>query len=132
MTDLTLATQDAVFAALSAGGTSALAPVYQHVPENTQPPAVIVGDIEVEAIGGKDGGLDRNVVTIVSFYRGPARKGLYAIMAANRAALDDQPLASAAAILSRPVFLNATDDLGEDGETYQGVQQFEIIAQPIG
>jgi hypothetical protein len=43
MIDLLAATQDAFFTALKAALDPGIVPVFQHVPENTQPPFVMVG-----------------------------------------------------------------------------------------
>ena len=130
MPDLATATQDAIYAALNVTAVTDLAPVYQHVPENTDPPIVIVGDINFEPIGAKDGGLDRASAEIVSFYRGPKRAGLYDIQAVIRDALDGQSIAATGALFSHPVQVSSEAELLEDGITYQGIQTFELIVQP--
>ncbi|HEX2594803.1 MAG TPA: DUF3168 domain-containing protein [Rhizomicrobium sp.] len=133
MADMMQATQDAVFAALDAAHKAvnpSLATVRQHVPENTLPPLVIVGDMDAENVGGKGERTDKIVIDVVSIYRGTARRGLLAIMAINRDALEDQEISAPGAAFSTPRFLSANTALGEDGATYAGVQQFEIYAEP--
>lgn len=130
MVDTLQATQDAIFAALDAVIPSDLALVRQAVKQDTQPPFVIVGDMDVEA-AAKGSRFDRITIEVHSVYRGAARRGLLAIMAAVRDALDDQPLDdTGGCTFSTPSFISAGTALGDDGVTYAGVIQFEVFAEP--
>jgi hypothetical protein len=130
MTDLTFAAQDATFDTLNVAAVTDLAQVLQHVPENTQPPVVVIGDITVVPIGGKDGGLDELTIEIITMFRGPKRSGLLAIQHAVRSTLEGAELSAAGALLSPPVFESSDDEILEDGITYLGTQRFSTIAQP--
>jgi len=130
MPDLKLAAQTAIYAALNVPAVTALAPVYQHVPDDTQPPAVVIDRMNVTAIGGKGGGLDLIEFDILTFIREPGREHLTPIMTAVRALLEEQALpAQSGVALSRPVFEADEDDVSEDGQTYSGLQRFSLVAQ---
>lgn len=128
MTDLLTATQDAVFAAVSAGVTAA--PVVVNVPENWQPPLVVIGSIEATNIGGKDGGLEQHAITLHYVYRGGQRRLLYAMMHEGRSALEAADLSAPGAEFGDAVWDSSSDQVAEDGVTYQGEQTFNIIVQP--
>lgn len=132
MIDLAAAVQTAVFAALDVPAVTNLASLHQHVPENSVPPLVIVDDISLAPIGGKDGGLDRATVTIVTVMRKPKRAVLYALQSAVRSALEYRTIAATGALFSQPEQTGQDTALLEDGETYQGTQTFDIIVQPDG
>ena len=128
MTDLARATQTALYQRLSS--TVTLAPVFQHVPERTAPPVVIVGEIVIDPVGAKDGRFERHEVDIVTVIEGPARLPLYAVQDEVRAAIDGIALPAQSGVeLSPPVLLSSTAQLLED-VTYYGSQRFLIFAQP--
>ena len=129
MPDLQTAVQDAFFAALNVASVTSLAPVTQHVPEDTQPPIVIIGQIGLEPVGIKAGGFDHATVEIVTEARGPKRALLFAIQSAVRAALEGKPIAAVGVILSPPAFAGSDTDQLEDGVTYIGTQRFETFVQ---
>lgn len=131
MTDLVTPTQDAVFAALSAGVPAELGGAHQHVRQNTQPPLNIITDIDVEAGDDRDGLPERMTVTIVSIYAGEDRRQLLAQLAAVRGALHGATLKSDVADLGAPTFLSASvSGVADDGRTYAAVSLFEIFAEP--
>ena len=129
MTDILTATQNAFYAALNVTGVTSLGTLVQHVPEDSNPPLIIVGDISLEPLGGKDGGLDRAKVEIVTISRAPKRAILFAMQAAVRAALDGMPISATGATFSPPVQTASDGQLIEDGLTYIGTQQFETFVQ---
>jgi hypothetical protein len=131
MIDSASAVQQASFAALN--GTTAvtdLAEVWQAPPEDSQPPLVLIGDVSLEPIGGKDGGLDRATFEIVTLIREPDQTALFALQMAVRNAIDGQAITASGALISLPTFLSADVEMLEDGETYMGTQRFETIVQP--
>jgi hypothetical protein len=129
MTDLALAVQEGVYGALTAGVT--LGQVFQHVPENTPPPVVIIGEDDVDpTIGGKGERFERHELTILTVVQGPGKRPLRLLQEQVRAALDNRPITAAGANLSDPVFLSVTDQLLADGLTYYGEQRFLIFAEP--
>lgn len=105
--------------------------VYQHVPENAQPPYIAIAAITAEPIGGKDGGLDRVQFDIETWYRGEARRHLLHVQGMVHDRLDGAALpVQPGALLSAPAFEGADDTLLDDGKTYAGTQRFTLIAQP--
>lgn len=136
MFDAATAVQEAAFGALDVAAVTNLgAAVWQHVPEATpeEPlalPIVVVGDIALEPIGGKDGGLDRASFEIITMSDKPDRSELSKIQAAVRGELDRRTITANGAILSQPVFVSAEGELLEDGVTYLGKQKFETLIQP--
>jgi hypothetical protein len=131
MIDSASAVQQASFAALNgATAVTDLAEVWQSPPEDSQPPLVLIGDVSLEPIGGKDGGLDRATFEIVTLVRQPDQTALFALQMAVRNALDEQTITATGALISNPVFLSAEVEMLEDGETYMGTQRFETIVQP--
>jgi hypothetical protein len=88
-----------------------LAPVYQHVPQNTSPPVTIIADQFPEDIAGKDGSAQRIEFEIVNVIRGPARKPLNAAQQQVRDALHNwtpEHLATASSPDSgNPAYINA-------------------------
>lgn len=137
MIDTASAVQKAIFAKLNgSAAVTNVAPVFQHVPEKDDSgddvdlPLVIIGNVSLEPIGGKDGGLDRATFEVITFVREPDQTALFALQSAVRNALEDQPVTADGALISNPVFQASDAELMEDGETYQGTQRFEVIAQP--
>lgn len=130
MTDLLTAAQDAIFDALNVPAVTDIAPVFQHVPEDTQPPVVIIGAMNRTAAGAKDSIMDRITIEIVTLYRAPSRRHVFELMAAVRDALEGKALTAIGATLSAPAEETAEDDLLPDGQTYTGVQRFALFASP--
>jgi hypothetical protein len=87
MTNAASAVEAAAFAALSAGVSGA--PVFQHVPEGTPNPVVVIGSIELKRMGTKDASRDRQgLVTIGYLTEGEERRPLHALQEQVEAALD--------------------------------------------
>lgn len=123
--------QDAVYALLNHASVTDIAPVYQHVPDNTDPPVVIIGTITLEGDGAKSGApLDRATIEIITLTREPAREALHELMAAVRDRLEGAELTAPDSILSPLEFQADDDDLLDDGVTYVGTQRFALWAQP--
>lgn len=129
MPDFATAVQNAFFAALNVPSVTSLAPVMQHVPEDTAPPVVIIDQIGLEPVEVKGGGFDHATVEIVTIYRGEKRADLFAIEAAVRAVLENKPITASGATLSNPVFAGHDVQRVEDGVTYIGTQRFETWVQ---
>jgi hypothetical protein len=132
MIDLLQAAQTAVYQQLAAAdGLTALCAVYDHVPQNTQPPMTIVGDLDSENAGGKGEQYEELIVEIVAVYRGSARGPLLDIMHQQRIALDGQSIEHAGVTFGQPEFLGAkTNGPASDGVTYAGISHFRICAEP--
>jgi hypothetical protein len=128
MIDLLTATQDAIYAALNVPAVTALAPVFQHVPEGTAPPYIVVADIDAEP--GEDKGSQAMTVDVVSVHRGKGRRPLLAMMHAVFEALEGQSIAAPGADLECPRWLGSETSPAEDGVTYGALQQFLVSAEP--
>lgn len=124
MTSATNAVEAAVFEALNGNLT---VPVYQHVPEDTPPPVVIIGDIEASPLETK-GDSDRQVsLTITTVIQAEQRKPVLDIQEEIVAALDGASLVKDAWQV-RP-FLESEDAvLLPDGAHYVGTSRYTIWA----
>ena len=130
MPDFKYALQVALGEALEAAEAITIE-VFQHVPEKQEPPFHVIDKMTVTPIGGKDGGLDRIEVDVITEIRAPGREYLSPHMNAVRDTIDDQPLPVQAGVeFSIPRLIAEEDELLEDGQTYVGLQRFEVIAQP--
>lgn len=128
MTDLADAVQAALFASLSAGVTRA--PVFTIVPDNTQPPSVVIGDSQSEQIGGKGSDVERHDVVIRSIIGGTSRRDLFALMKEVKDALHNQPLSFAGALLSPAVLTSGASIRDIEEKVLIGEQSFTVFAQP--
>lgn len=129
--DLMQAAQAAVFGALKAGVDPSLSPVFQHVPENTQPPMIIVGAIDSENDGSKGEQVERMTIEVQAIFRGAKRSQLLAMLHAVRRALALNPLAADGVEFSEPHWLGASaSEAASDGVTYAGIAHFEVFAEP--
>jgi hypothetical protein len=114
------------YAALVAGVT--LATVYQHVPQDTPPPVVIVADMEAERLGTKEGDPDRSIIlSIVCVVEGKARKPLLDLQAEVETVLDGRRATPAGWTLKFS-FQSSDGALLEDGQTYVGTSRFSVLA----
>lgn len=129
------AVQVAVFDALNVPALTGDTEVTQHVrqrkPTDPLRPLVVIAAIALSPEGGKDGGLDRARIDVLTYVREPGRAGLYRRMARVRELLDGAaPVPPAGVLLSAPVLESQSDDLLEDGQTYEGTQTFSCFVQP--
>jgi len=123
MTDLVAAFEKAVFDRLCARVSDAR--VFQNVPERQAPPVVIVGDVDWEDEGEKDGPLLRITVQLVSIVSGPSRKPLNALQASVRDAIDRwTPTATTSVLFGelRVTTASGQEIQGEHGPVYFGQQ----------
>jgi hypothetical protein len=132
MPDLLQAVQDALFAALNVSSVTSKAPVYQHPPNEAQPPLIVIGDISSTPWDHKDEDVEDVLVEIETYFRGPRRAGLLAIQGAVRDALRGKALSATGVILSpaRWISQDAPNANPEDGITYAGLLTFMVTAQP--
>lgn len=127
--DLLTPTQAAVYAALKSRVT--LAPVYDHVKQDTQPDFVKIGAIDGTNEGARDEQREQFIVEVQSVYRGGDRTQLMALMHEVRLSLDGIAIAAAGASFWTPEFLDqAISDAGPDGVTYAGISRFLVSAEP--
>ena len=138
MIDLLQCAQDAAFAlalpleqdADLAAVLGAPAQVLQHVPENTQPPIVIVGDLDTVNDGGKDDQLEQIRVQMQFVYRGPGRAPLLTMMNRARALIHDQRVTVEGGLLHFKWVTGSASIAAVDGITYAGLSEFDVFAQP--
>jgi hypothetical protein len=130
MTDIRTEVQDAIFARLNHASVTDLAALYQHAPNEAQPPLVLIADITCDGEGSKGAGLDRVTFDIITLVREPRRAALHELMAAVRDRLEGAVMTGTAVLISPPEFRNDDDDLLDDGNTYAGTQRFALWAQP--
>lgn len=126
MTNAISAVEADAFAALTAGVT--LAPVHQHVPQDTAPPVVIVADVDAEPFEVKGADPDRKItLAIVCVVQGEARKPLLNMQGEVEAALDGRRSTVGGWTLSY-AFEASDGALLEDGETYVATSRFNVLA----
>lgn len=138
MIDLLQCAQDAAFSMLlpleqDADLTAILgAPVrvLQHVPENTQPPMIIIGDLDTSNEGGKDDQLENVGVQIQFVYRGPGRAPLLTMMSRGRDLLHKQRVTVEGSLLAWTWVRGSASSAATDGITYAGISEFDVFAQP--
>lgn len=135
MDDLLEPAQDALFAALkpieAMGGMPDGLGVFQHVPEDTQPPMIVVGQLASENAEDK-GELGEEITAEIHYvYRGPSRAPLLAMMRAGRGVLQGQEISAAGALFETPRWIAAeASNALADGVTYVGLQIFKFYAEP--
>ncbi|WP_242140868.1 DUF3168 domain-containing protein [Sphingomonas sp. TREG-RG-20F-R18-01] len=130
--DLMDATRAAVFRRLSEQVPNSLCPVFDDVPQNTQPPFLKIGAIDTQNEESRDGQFERLTVEIIAIYRGNNRSVLLKMMHAGRRALDRQALndANVNFLKTRFITASASDASKDDGVTYAGISNYEIFAEP--
>lgn len=123
MSDVIYAVQEGVFALLNA---AYFAPIYVHVPENTQPPYVVIGDIGFEVIDKS--GIQRLTVDVICVHRtgqSGGRKPLMDMLTSIRTTLENvAPIEG-----SSPLHAIKGDVMGvePDGVTYGAHVMFEVF-----
>lgn len=122
---------EAAYSLINVASVTDLAPVHQHVIEDTQPPVVIIGQISLEPIGGKDGGLYLATIPYITMYRGTKGTDAAAIMDAVEAAALNGTLVATGLHPTRIQTVRRDDPVqGEDGATYEGTITAEAMVQP--
>ena len=125
------AVNDAIFAAgITVGGT--VWPVYDTVPQGTQPPFLKIGTVETSDEGRPGEQFERLNVEVIGVYRGGDRADLAAAMFAARVAIDGKQLLTSTAIFTQCRFVagSLSDASKEDGVTYAGLSSFELLGEP--
>lgn len=121
------AVEKAAYTLLSAGGDIG-APVYQHVPENTDPPVIIIGDMTSVALAPKGDGDERITLTIVAAVNGEERKPLLALLNGIKERLHNARVAVGDDWELAFTWLSGNALITPDGEGYIGDSQFEVLA----
>lgn len=123
-TDPTQLLRVAIIAALkSSGGPGA--PVYDRVPDNQPPPAVILDTIDLSDATTKDGSARGVFFEVVTVLRSRSKVEADALMAAIFTRLEDVALPGVAA--TRPRLQSQRLEADGDGQTMVGRQLFRII-----
>ena len=129
--DLVTPSQDAVVARLKADVPPELGSVHQHVKQDTKPPFVMVGSIDISNEGSKGSQTELVSVELHFVTRGSSRAPLLALMHAARAALEGRELEADGVQFETPNFMGSTvSNAGPDGVTYAGISTFEFYAEP--
>jgi hypothetical protein len=123
-TDPTPALRVAIVAALNASGGPG-APVYDRVPDNQPPPAVILDTIDPQDATTKEGGARLVFFEIVTVSRGRSKVAHEAIMAAVFTRLEDVALTGIAT--TRPRLQSQRTESAGDMLTHVGRQTFRVI-----
>jgi len=119
----------AAFNALNVSSVTSLATVYQHVPEDTDPPVIIIGDMSSDGdFGGKDNSDEQIKLTITAVVRTEERRPLREIKAAVKAVLHRLQVVQSGWTLQF-VFSSSDSYLAtDDGVTYVGNFNFIVLA----
>lgn len=136
--DLLTPAQDALFAALAPIAQRDDLPaelaglgIYQHLPEDTQPPYIMIGTLDAEDHASRDEQASTITAEIITAWRGNRRRELLWLMAAVRRSLNFQPISASGAIFTPPQIMRETaSEAIADGVTYVGLSTFTFIAQP--
>lgn len=136
MIDSRTAAHEAVAAALSASApVTALADIWAHAEEDTQPSEtrdlVLIGFASATNAAGKDGGLDDVTIEVLCYVRKPDPTDLYILSSAVRTAIEGQPMTIAGAVIEKPEFISADPTLMDDGETYFDTLTFRMLVQSL-
>lgn len=125
MTDKTTAVRTGVLTALQSNGGPG-APVYDRVPDNQPPPAVIIDTVENEGGMTKAGGPYAYTVEIVTVLRTRSKVAIETVMAGVFNRLENATLSGIVA--TGPRLESATlDSSGNDGLTMVGRQFFRLM-----
>jgi hypothetical protein len=140
--DLLTPAQDALFAALEPIAGAASIPeglsadlgglrVFQHVPEDTAPPYIVLGNIESTDQSCRDEQASEIMAEVITVWRGHRRRELLWMMHQVRRQLNNQPIAAAGAVFTRPTIgAEKASEAINDGVTYVGLSTFTFTAQP--
>lgn len=116
------------FEALDVPAVTVLATVFQHVPEDTAPPVLIIGDMESEPIPTKGANHQQVALTIAAVVLAEERKPIRALKAVVLAALHNRQVSRDGWQLSYN-FTGADGFLDpETGEAYAGNFRFSVLA----
>lgn len=120
-----LAAAPALTALLAEGGSS----VFDHVPQGSAFPYIVLGESAAQPLETQTGGGYDTTLDIHTYSRALGMKEAKAVMAAISDCLHGQDFAIAG---QRLVFCRLTSQtLRQEGETRHGVQRFRIITEPV-
>lgn len=136
MQDSAWAVQAAVYSLLAGAGAltaqlaGGAASVFDHAPQGSPFPYVMLGSMNARPFETQAGGGYDIIMDVLTFSRGMGVKETRSIMAAVFDALHEAPLSvpGQAVVLCRLAF--AETQLEQDGETRRGLQRFRIVTEP--
>lgn len=106
-------------------------PVFDHLPQDTQPPFRKIGEIEWTSGDAKFDGTIHVTVELITLYRGEDRAELVAMVGANREALHDQVIEEGGIVVQEIAEVaGQISDAAADGVTYAAIQHFEMEVEP--
>lgn len=121
------AVEASAYEALNVPALTSLAGVYQHVPQDTAPPVVIIGDMDSDAdFSDKDGLDERITLTVTAVVTAEQRKPLRAIKKVVKQLLHERTESRGGWTLQF-TFLNA-DGVLLNAEDYVGNFRFSVLA----
>jgi len=103
------------------------APVYDRVPDNEPPPAVIVDTVDLDQAATKDGGARVFFFEIVTIVRGRSKVEAEGIMGEIFARLEDMPLTISGFRTANPKLQSSRLESQGDMLTHVGRQLFRSI-----
>lgn len=130
LVDLMTASQDVVVALLKASPAAELGSAWHSPKQDMQPPFYLVGDMTSEPIGGKDDQVEKITLELQSIYRGRDRGQLLAMLHAGRAALDRVTTTVDGVRFEISWAGGGASTAAADGQTFAGINTFEIYAEP--
>jgi hypothetical protein len=138
--DLLTPAQDALFRALkpieelaAAGGEGVPTGlrVFQHVPENTKVPYILISTMDASDASSGDEQASEILAEIVCEWIGSRRRELLWMLWQIKRHLNGKPIADNGAVFTRPRFVReVAPETIADGVTYVGLSYFTFIAQP--
>lgn len=107
-------------------------PVYDTVPQGTQPPFLKIGAIDTTDEGRPGEQYERITLELIGVYRGGDRGELGAAMFAARKVIDDRRLTTTTATFACQFLSGSISDASkEDGVTYVALSNFELLGEPV-
>lgn len=104
--------------------------VFDHVPRGSAFPYVAIGEMRLQPMDTQGGQGSDISLSIHSYSKGAGHKEAREIMAAIYDALHDAGFSVANRTLILCRLVGATSAMENDGETYHGLQRFQIITEP--
>jgi hypothetical protein len=128
MSDAVVAAEKAIFDALTDPAAGLAFPVYQHAPQDTEPPLNIFGDVQASPFGEKASDPDRRIsFEILTVRQGEERKPVLEEQGRIAAALDGMKFTEGDFVISCSGASWRCEML-EDGETYLGTTTITVLA----
>lgn len=129
VTDIAHGLEKAVYDRLKAQITNV--PVFQHVPQDTAPPVIMIAAMNRTDASGKTGQVEYVEFEIVCIFRSHARAPVHAAQQRVKDALHEfKPAVTGGTMIHKITQLDASDQLMADGLHYYGNQRFRTWIEP--